>query len=151
MNVSVAEQQRDAFNKFDVVERLERIAAAVGELDKPHARELDQLAEDVVDSIRPVRIAIAASLLSLSTPTIRAWSERGLLTPAADSTTPAQTLDPHRLHQVLHVVRALRELGEKPGNLADQVWHRLQDRALLDRDDLREGLDAWRSGDVVDA
>jgi hypothetical protein len=54
-------------------------------------------------------------------------------------------LDPLRLHDVLHFVSDLREAGRTKG-LLEEVWHRLQDQALSERDDLRESLAEMHRG-----
>jgi hypothetical protein len=47
------------------------------------------------------------------------------------------------VHAVSHLVSELRAAGQDR-DLLDRVWHRLQDAALLDRDDLRDSLDQMR-------
>jgi hypothetical protein len=148
---TVAAQKHDTLAMFAHVERLEEIAAGLDERDAPAARKLYELADEVVSAVSPVRISIAADLLKVSRVTVQAWCRRGVLKAAEPSKVAVRTLDPHRLHDVLHLVKELRELGEKPGGLAEQVWYRLEDRALADSEELQKGLEAWRSGDVVDA
>ncbi|MBP2340174.1 hypothetical protein JOF41_006352 [Saccharothrix coeruleofusca] len=146
MPLTVAEQQAETLATFSRVERIEAVAAT---LDDNAAAKLRDIVEEMIDSTPPVRITAAAKLLNLSKPTIHAWCERGVLKRADGS--PVRTLDPHRLHAVLHIVRDLRVLADQPGNLLEQVWHRLQDRTLLETEELREGLASWRAGDVVEA
>lgn len=148
MNVNLAEQREHTLGTFDVVEELEAVAA---ELDESKADRLHDVVEQLLDQMPPVRVTVAASLLGLSKPTIAKWCERGVLRPAVDATTSVQTLEPHRLHEVLHVVNELRAAAQKPGNLVEQVWHRLQDQALLETDEVRAGLAAWKAGDLQDA
>jgi hypothetical protein len=97
------------------------------------------LAEE--DTIRPV---IAARLLGLSEKTVRAWTEAGVLTVAQRS--PRLLLDVRSVHAVSHLVSELRAAGQNR-DLLDQVWRRLEDAALLDRDDLRENLAQMRHGE----
>ena len=49
---------------------------------------------------------------------------------------------------VSHVLRELREEGLER-DLLEHVWHRLEDRALLDREDLHESIGQLLRGDVV--
>ncbi len=50
------------------------------------------------------------------------------------------------MHAVGHLISELRAAGQDRDRL-DQVWRRLEDSALLDREDLRESLDQMRSGE----
>lgn len=50
------------------------------------------------------------------------------------------------MHAVSDLVSELRAAGQER-DLLDQVWRRLTDAALLDRDDLRESLDQMRRGE----
>jgi len=86
--------------------------------------------------VRPVRVSIAADLLKLSEPTVRAWAREGLLRRASKSKSPRLLLDPSRLHEVIHLVADLRRAGRTSG-LLEAVGHRLADRAVLEREDLR--------------
>jgi hypothetical protein len=47
---------------------------------------------------------------------------------------PRLLLDVPSVHRVSHVLRELREEGLQR-NLPEHVWHRLEDQALLDRED----------------
>jgi hypothetical protein len=131
---------------FNQVEELENIAQSV---DQGSAQRLNNVVQELIDGLEPVRVSVAASLLELTKPTIESWTRRGLLTSVGNSS-PLR-LDPHRLHEVLHVIRLLRDEGAKPGTLLERVWHRLQDQELLERQDLQEGLAALKNGDVLDA
>ncbi|MGH3196558.1 MAG: hypothetical protein ACRDPY_47170 [Streptosporangiaceae bacterium] len=56
---------------------------------------------------------------------------------------PRLLLDVRSVHAVSHLVRELRAAGQDR-DLLDQVWRRLEDAALLDRDDLRDSLNQMR-------
>jgi hypothetical protein len=75
---------------------------------------------------------------------VRAWAAAGVLTIARR--TPRLLLDVRSVHAVSHLVSELRAAGHDR-DLLDQVWRRLQDAVLLDRDDLRESLDQMRRGE----
>lgn len=144
----VEQEQQQTLTRFGIIEELETVASAV---DSSAARVLRRIADQMIDELGPIRISVAASLLQLSTPTVRLWASRGVLTPTDATGSPVSRLDPHRLHEVLHLVSDLRDQGAKSQALLDEVWHRLDDQATLERRDLQEGLEAMRSGDVVDA
>ncbi|MGX7825356.1 hypothetical protein ACTG9Q_09700 [Actinokineospora sp. 24-640] len=146
MNVKLAEQRERALDTFRRVERIEAVAATVPDAA---ADELYDVVDEMLEEMPPVRVGVAAEILGLTKPTVSKWRERGVLKPATD--TPVQTLDPHRLRDVLRIVKELRAASEQPGNLVDEVWYRLQDQVLLESDDVRAGLAAWKSGNVQDA
>jgi hypothetical protein len=58
--------------------------------------------------------------------------------------------DIERLHKVLHFVRELRERGQERG-LLTSLWQRLQDEALIDREDLQDSLEQMRAGRATPA
>jgi hypothetical protein len=121
------------------------VAVTLPEGDDRRARLLalsrDALAEEA--TVRPV---IAAKILGLSEKTVRAWADAGLL--ATRQRTPRLLLDVPSVHRVSHVVHELREEGVER-DLLEHVWHRLEDQALLDREDLGESISQLRHGDVV--
>ncbi|MFB9306796.1 hypothetical protein, partial [Kibdelosporangium philippinense] len=101
-----------------------------------------------LDNLRPVIVAV---LLELSEPTVRAWLKDGVFLEASlegDETSATIRLDPIRVHQVLHLVKDLRAQGKKR-HLVELIWAKLQDEALLEREDLRQSLEQFRSGDTV--
>jgi hypothetical protein len=57
-------------------------------------------------------------------------------------------LDVPSVHAISHVLREIRADGVDR-DLLEHVWHRLEDQALLDRADPREGIEQLRRGDVV--
>jgi len=59
---------------------------------------------------------------------------------------PRLLLDVRSVHGVSHLVSELRAAGQER-DLLDQVWRRLEDAALLDREDLRNSLDQMRRGE----
>jgi hypothetical protein len=56
-------------------------------------------------------------------------------------------LDAGRLHTVLRFLGDLRAAGQDR-DFRDDLWNRLQDEALLDRDDLTESLSQLNAGNV---
>jgi DNA-binding transcriptional MerR regulator len=144
MRGTLDREEQQVKGLFDRVERLEKVAGALA--DKPEAAaELRLVAVEQLRAAGPVRMKVAASLLSLSDRTVRTWVDEGVLTEVGGHS--IRRLDPVRLHQVLHLVRELRDAGRNR-DLIDAVWYRLQDVALLEREDLRESLEQMRRGEL---
>lgn len=129
---------------FDRLEKVEEVAEKIERREPDEAASLRGVVQEALEEAGPVRVSVAAALLDFSDHTVRTWIEEGLLT--AVSRRPLR-VDPARLHQVLHLVRDLRDAGHKRG-LLDAVWYRLQDSALLGRDDLQQSLAEMRMGDL---
>jgi hypothetical protein len=142
--MSLALDEARTLKLFARVERIEDIAQAHN-LNESQRTELLAVARQAVEESPPVRVSVAARLLSLSERSVRTWAQEGLLT-AAETTSTRLLLDPVRLHDVLRVIRRLREVGHDR-NLMEAIWHRLTDRALLDREDLRESLAQMHRGE----
>jgi DNA-binding transcriptional MerR regulator len=143
--VSIVE--REAESARDLLSRVEEIEAVARTLDA-HDERRQKLEAVVVRSLRaapPLRPGVAAQLLSLSERTVRAWAAEGVLRPV-DSTSTRLLLDPERFHEVLHLVRDLREAGKTTG-LLDEVYRRLVDATWLERSDLTESLAQMRRRD----
>ena len=138
--MTIAVEEKRLRSLFERVEIVEDVARTLPEDDERRARLLavsdSALAEE--GTIRPV---IAARLLELSEKTVRAWVTAGVLTVAQRS--PRLLLDVRSVHGVSHLVSELRAAGQER-DLLDQVWRRLEDAALLDREDLRDSLDQMR-------
>jgi hypothetical protein len=145
MVMSVATEEQRIRNLLERMEAIEEVAGTLPEGDERRTRLLavsrDALAEE--GSVRPV---IAAKILGLSEKTVRAWAAAGLLT--AGQRSPRLLLDLPSVHAISHVLREIRADG-LDRDLLEHVWHRLEDRALLDRSDLRESIAQLRRGDVV--
>ena len=141
--MTIAVEEKRLRSLFERVEVVEDVARTLPEDDERRARLLavsdSALAEE--STIRPV---IAARLLGLSEKTVRAWAAVGVLAVAQRS--PRMLLDVRSVHAVSHLVSELRAAGQDR-DLLDQVWRRVEDAALLDRDDLRESLDQMRRGE----
>ena len=141
--MTIAVEEKRLRSLFERVEVVEDVARTLPEDDERRARLLavsdSALAEE--GTIRPV---IAARLLGLSEKTVRSWAAAGVLTVARRS--PRLLLDVRSVHAISHLVSELRA-GGQDRDLLDQVWHRLEDAALLDRDDLRESVAQMRRGE----
>lgn len=141
--MTIAVEERRLRGLFERVEVVEDVARTLPEDDERRARLLavsdSALAEE--GTIRPV---LAARLLGLSEKTVRAWAAAGVLAVAQRS--PRLLLDVRSVHAVSHLVSELRAAGQDR-DLLDQVWRRLEDAALLDREDLGESLDQMSRGE----
>jgi hypothetical protein len=140
--VTIAIEEKRIRGLFERVEEVEDVAHSLAEGDERRTRLLNVSNAALADegTIRPV---IAARVLGLSEKTVRAWATEGVLTVARRS--PRLLLDVTSVHAISHVIRELREAG-KERDLLDEVWRRLHDQAVLDRDDLRESLKQMRKG-----
>ena len=140
--ISIAVEEKRVRSLFERVEAVEEVAETFADDDERRAKLLAvssaALAEE--GTIRPV---IAARLLGLSEKTVRAWATEGVLTIA--QRTPRLLLDVQSVHAISHIIRELRSLG-KDRDLLDEVWRRLADAALLERDDLQESIKQMRRG-----
>jgi hypothetical protein len=141
--MTIAVEEKRVRSLFERVEAVEEVAETLADDDERRAKLLAvsnaALAEE--GTIRPV---IAARLLGLSERTVRAWAAEGVLTIA--QRTPRLLLDVQSVHAISHIIRELRSLG-KDRDLLDEVWRRLADAALLERDDLQESIGQMRRGE----
>lgn len=141
--MTIAVEERRLRSLFERVEVVEDVARTLPEDDERRAKLLAVSDSALADegTIRPV---IAARLLGLSEKTVRAWVAAGVLAVARRS--PRLLLDVRSVHAVSHLISELRAAGQDR-DLLDQVWRRLEDAALLDRDELRDSLDQMRRGE----
>jgi hypothetical protein len=142
--MTVAAEETRIVHLFERVERLETVAGAENILAEQRA-EILAAAHEAIRECDPIRPVIAAQLLNLSRKTVESWAREGLLTTVSGHHRRL-LLDPERLHKVLHLVRDLRERG-RDRNLIEAVWYRLNDRALLDREDLADGIEQMKRGE----
>jgi hypothetical protein len=141
---AVAHETRQAIGLLDRVEKLEGVARSLPERDTRRNTLLGVVESDLA-AADPLRPCIAAKVLRLSEPTIRAWVEQGVLT-RAETTSSRLLLDVVRVHQVLHLLEDLRSAGKTAG-LLDEVYRRLVDATWLGRPDLTDSLEQMRRGD----
>lgn len=133
---------RDLFARVDEV--LD-VASSIQDVRPQEAARLVLVSHGALSSADPVRVPIAARILLVSDKTVRAWVEDGLLKPRAVQ--PRLLLDAERLHTVLRFLADLRAAGQDR-DFRDNLWNRLRDEALLDRDDLAESLSQQNAGNV---
>jgi hypothetical protein len=133
---------RDLFARVDEV--LD-VANSIEDVRPQEAARLILVSHGALSSAQPVRVPIAARILLVSDKTVRAWVQEGLLKPR--TVRPRLLLDAERLHTVLRFLADLRAAGQDR-DFRDDLWNRLRDEALLDRDDLAESLSQMNAGNV---
>lgn len=134
---------------FDAVDKLDEQAVVIEQTLPEQAREIQSVMSSMLSWVPPLGAVQASKILQVDRKTITHWAEQGLLVEVDDGT-PRRKFDPLRVHQVRHVVRQLREAG-RSRNLLDAIWFRLEDQAVLEREDLARSLQQMRDGDVVEA
>lgn len=128
------------------IEEIARVEDGLGS-DSEARRTLAGVRLRLIDWNPSVRLSVAADLLELSLPTIRAWMERGPLQEVTGSS-------PRRVSfgsvlEVRPVLRDLRALGEDR-NLLAAVSARLEDERDLADPELQRSLEEMRRGDLID-
>ncbi|GAA1599579.1 hypothetical protein [Actinoplanes couchii] len=142
--MTVAAEETRVLHLFERAERLEAVAGA-DNIQEEQRREILATVRQAIQECDPVRVTIAARLLNLSRKTVEAWTREGLLA-AAPGDHKRLLLDAERLHEVLHLVRDLRARG-RDRNLLEVVWYRLNDQALIERDDFTESAEQMKRGE----
>jgi hypothetical protein len=128
------------------VEEIAKIEAAL-DANPDAQRSLADLRGRLIDLQPTVRLSVAADLLELSLPTIRAWMEDGPLREAEGSSPRRVSLE--SVLEVRPVLHDLRTLG-RDRNLLAAVTDRLEDERDLADPELRRSLEEMRRGDLID-
>jgi hypothetical protein len=132
---------------IDVVDDLITLQELAAHEDDPERRRsLDDVHRRVASRERGVKVSEAASVLSLSQPTVRAWIEAGVLVPVRGAS-PAR-IEVLSLADVKHALDLVRQHAEDR-NLLAQVMLALRDRAGLGSTALDEGLADLTAGRTV--
>ncbi|TWF94841.1 MerR family transcriptional regulator [Saccharopolyspora dendranthemae] len=135
---------------FDAVDKLDEQVVVIEQTLPEQAREIQSVMSSMLSQVPPLGTVLASRLLEVDRKTVAHWADQGLLVEVDEGTSHRRRFDPLRLHQVRHVVRQLRSAGQSR-NLLDAIWFRLEDQAVLDREDLARSLQQLRDGDVVEA
>ncbi|MEU6688127.1 hypothetical protein [Streptomyces sp. NPDC046832] len=130
---------------FGRVEEIEEVVEDLADREPDAVARLQRVASSALASAGPVSLRVAAELLDLSVRTVTTWADQGVLEIVAHR---PKRVDPVQLHKVKHVVEELRAAGRNR-DLVTAVWHRLQDQAVIEREDLAESLEQFRSGKKI--
>jgi DNA-binding transcriptional MerR regulator len=143
----------NATEELDTAGRLAREVEEIAKIEaslnaNPDAqRSLADLRVRLIDLQPTVRLSVAADLLEISLPTLRAWMKDGPLREAEGSSPRRVSLD--SVLEVRPVLRDLRALG-RDRNLLAAVIHRLEDERDLADPVLQRSLEEMRRGDLID-
>lgn len=143
--MSVAQEREVVTTLLDDVAKLHEVAGTLPADDK-RAQDLESVANHRLASAPGLRPSIAAALLGLSEPTVRAWTKRGIL--RIRSRKPRLLLDPASVLEVRQLVGELRLAGRNR-DLLDEVYHRLADEQQLADPDLAESLAQMHRGAYI--
>jgi hypothetical protein len=143
--VSVTQEREVLTTLLDDVAKLHEVAETLPAGDK-RARELESVADRWLASAPGMRSSIAAALLGLSEPTVRAWTGRGIL--RIRSRKPRLLLDPASVLEVRQLVSELRRAG-RTRDLLDEVYNRLADERQLGDPELAESLAQMHQGEYI--
>lgn len=128
------------------IEELDALEVTVRRNSDARAR-VERLRRHRLAEAPSVRVSVAAKLLGLSVPTVRAWIAHGLLDDVRNASPRRVTLA--SVLTLRPVLRELRELGQDR-NLLDALLACADDEhALADRR-LRKSLEEMRRGQVID-
>jgi hypothetical protein len=143
----------NANQELDAAERVAREVEEISRLEttlesNPAARRsLKELRGRLIDFQPSVRLSVAAALLELSLPTIRAWMGDGPLREVPGSSPRRVSLS--SVLEVRPVLHDLRELGQDR-SLLGAVSARLEDEGTLADPELRRSLEEMRRGELTD-
>ena len=131
-----------------LVSEIDEIDGLVGSLSSDEIRRrLRGLRLRLIGWVPSVRVSVAASLLDLSVPTVRAWIERGLLEGVPETSPRRVTLQ--SVIEVRPVLRELRSLGQDR-DLVAAVLARIEDEAVLADPELQRSLDEMHRGELIE-
>jgi hypothetical protein len=143
--MSVTQEREILTTLLDDVTKLHEVAETLP-ADDQRAQTLESVAHRRLAAAPGMRLSVAASVLALSEPTVRAWVERGIF--KVRSRKPRLLLDPASVLEVRQLVADLRDAGQTRG-LLDEVYNRLADEQQLADPDLAESLEQVRRGEYV--
>lgn len=143
--MSLMEEREVLTTLLDDVTKLHEVAHTLPAGDE-RAHTLESVAERRLASAPGMRPSIAASMLGMSEPTVRAWARRGIF--RIRTRKPRLQLDPASVLEVREIVVDLRRAGQSRG-LLDAIYHRLADEQLLADPDLRESLEQMQRGEYI--
>jgi|HubBroStandDraft_1064217.scaffolds.fasta_scaffold12213_6 hypothetical protein len=143
--MSLMQEREELTTLLDDVAKLHEVADTLP-ADDERAQALASVANRRLASAPGMRPSIAASVLGLSEPTVRAWARRGIF--MIRSRKPRLLLDPASVLDVRLLISDLRQAGLTRG-LLEAVYNRLSDEQVLVDADLRESLEQMHRGEYV--
>lgn len=144
MNATKELDTAEAFaREVDEIEEIETSLPS----DAETRRRLQQVRWRLLEWAPSVRLSVAAEMLELSVPTIRAWISRGILEELPSSSPRRVTL--RSLSEVRRALRDLRALGQDR-NLLEAVLARIEDERELADPELGRSLEEMRRGELID-
>jgi DNA-binding transcriptional MerR regulator len=145
--MTVIEAERQQVDEIlEEVRRLDALGEAVETGRRVEARrELRDLRARRIGHARPVRLVIAADLLGVSLPTVRAWADEGVLEWRGGS---PRRVSLNSVLRVRPIVRELKKMGQSRDLLA-AVLARVEDEATLGDRRLQGSLKQMRGGRKV--
>jgi hypothetical protein len=143
--MSVVDERESLTTLLDDLAKLQKVAETLSP-DDERVRDLAAVVSHRLAAAPPMRASVAATLLGLSEPTIRAWARRGVL--RVRSRKPRLLLDPASVLEIRRLVEDLRHAGQS-GSLLDEVFNHLADEQLLAEPSLAESLGQMHRGEYV--
>lgn len=143
--MSVMQERETLKALLDDVAKLQAVAESLPN-DDERAQALESVASRWLASAPGMRPSIAASLLGLSEPSVRAWARRGIF--KIRSRKPRLLLDPASVLEVRELIADLRQAGQSRG-LLEAVYNRLADEEQLAGAELTESLEQMRRGEYI--
>jgi hypothetical protein len=143
--MTLMQEREELTSLLDDVAKLHEVADTLP-ADDERARALASVADHRLASAPGMRPSIAASMLGLSEPTVRAWARRGIF--MIRSRKPRLLLDPASVLDVRQLISDLRQAGLTRG-LLEEVCNRLADETLVADPDLQESLEQMHRGEYV--
>lgn len=142
--MSPTQELQAAKESIREVEDLDLITERLGQQDHEARKRATRLRKRRLD--QGIRVSVAADLLEVSVPTVKAWIEAGILKAAGDDR-PQRV----RLGSVLRtraLIRDLRGLGRR-AKLMPAVLAALEDEQTLESNELKTSLEQMRQGKLV--
>ena len=130
---------------FDRIDNLDEVAYSFPDRDDRCQRLLD-VADATLSEEPPIRPAVAASLFDVDEKTVREWADNGVLTIATRR--PRLLLEPTSVYEISRLIRDLRAMDDD-GEMLDEMWHQLSNRAPIDIADIEGGPQTERGKPVI--
>lgn len=131
---------------LDSLDEVEEVEPSVRANPRSH-RILEEMRRMQVRALPALRISAAAEVLGVTEPTVRLWTDEGLLQEVERH--PVRRVSAQSVLRVRPIVTALRRHGRKR-NLLEAIFAQLSDELQLEADGLQESLEQMRRGEIID-